>query len=137
MPKTDKRGNARESELPDTVARSSAKARRTFAKAHDSALEEYQSEERAHRVAYSALKHSFERVGDRWVAKTQRGPSDERDKSGGPRPSGASHGGVNAEASKAHLMDVARELDIRGRSAMRKAELVEAIDDANQQASRG
>ncbi|QRY61302.1 ChaB family protein [Gordonia sp. PDNC005] len=124
MPKTDEKGRPRKSELPDTVARSSKKAQRTFAEAHDSALEEYGSEESAHRVAYSALKHSYERVGDRWVAKTKRGPSDERDRSGG------------SDASKKHLLQVACDLDIRGRSTMRKAELVDAIERANRKASR-
>lgn len=136
MPKTDKSGQAIEGELPSTLARSPKKAQRTFAEAHDNALKEYGSEESAHRVAYSALKHSYERVGDRWKAKTKRGPSDERARSGGRRASGTSHGGVNAEATKEHLMKVARDLDIRGRSTMRKAELVEAIERANRKASR-
>ncbi|GAA4742637.1 hypothetical protein GCM10023217_08910 [Gordonia alkaliphila] len=57
-------------------------------------------------------------------------------RSGGRRPSGTSHGGVDAEASKKHLMEVARDLDIRGRSTMRKAELVDAIERANRKASR-
>jgi hypothetical protein len=38
---------------------------------------------------------------------------------------------VDANASKEHLMEVARRLDIRGRSSMNKAELVEAIRKAN------
>ena len=136
MPKTDKKGRPRRSELPDTVARSSAKAQRTFAEAHYSALKEYDSEESAHRVAYAALKHSYERVGDRWVAKSSRGPSDQRDKSGGPNASGKSHSGVNAEATKDHLLHVARDLDIRGRSTMRKGELIDAIEDANAHSAR-
>jgi cation transport regulator ChaB len=78
MPKTTKKGTAKQSELPDTLKRSSGKAQRTFAKAHDSAVEEYGEGERAHRVAYSALKHSFEKKGDRWVAKDEKGPSDPR-----------------------------------------------------------
>ncbi|WP_353108018.1 ChaB family protein [Gordonia sp. (in: high G+C Gram-positive bacteria)] len=136
MPKTDEKGRPRKTELPDTVARSPKKAQRTFAEARDSALEEYGSEESAHRVAYRALKHSYERVGDRWVAKKKRGPSDERDQSGGPDASEESNGGVDAEASKKHLMQVARDLDIRGRSTMRKAQLVDAIERANRKASR-
>ncbi|MGO3325881.1 ChaB family protein [Gordonia sp. (in: high G+C Gram-positive bacteria)] len=136
MPKTDKHGSPRRSELPDTVARSSVKAQHTFAEAHDSAMKEYDSEESAHRVAYAALKHSFERVGDKWVAKSSRGPSDERDKSGGPNASGKSHSGVDAESTKAHLVEIARELDIRGRSSMRKAQLVEAVEDANARSAR-
>jgi cation transport regulator ChaB len=73
MPKTTSSGKAKQSELPSTLKRSSAKAQRTFAKAHDSAVEQYGEGERAHRVAYSALKHSFERKGDRWVPKKRKG----------------------------------------------------------------
>lgn len=80
MPKTTSKGKAKQSELPSTLQRSSAKAQRTWAKAHDSAAEEYGDGERAHRVAYSALKHSFEKKGDRWVAKDSKGPSDPRKK---------------------------------------------------------
>jgi cation transport regulator ChaB len=69
MPKTTKQGKAKRSELPDTIKRSDAKAQRTFAKAHDSAAEEYGEGERAHRVAYAALKHTHEKVGDHWEPK--------------------------------------------------------------------
>ncbi|GAB20321.1 hypothetical protein GOEFS_110_00500 [Gordonia effusa NBRC 100432] len=131
MPKTTQSGAAKKSELPSTIARSPKKAQRTYAKAYDSAIEEYQDEERAHRVAYSALKHSFEKVGDRWEAKDHKGPSDERARSGGPNPSGSSAEGVDAEATKEHLYGVARKLDIRGRSRMTKAQLVSAIKAAN------
>jgi cation transport regulator ChaB len=59
MPKTTKSGQAKKSELPSTLRRSSAKAQRTFAKTHDSAAQQYGEGERAHRVAYDALKHSY------------------------------------------------------------------------------
>jgi len=131
MPKTTKGGKPKQSELPSTLQRSNAKAQRTFAKTHDSAAEEYGSEERAHRVAYSALKHSFEKVGDHWEPKSQKGPSDERAKGGGPRNTGRSAEGVDANASKTHLLDVARRLDVRGRSTMSKSELVDAIKKEN------
>ena len=71
MPKTNRRGEPRTSELPGTLRRSPRKAQETFAKAHDSALAEYGDEERAHRVAYSALKHSFQKVGDHWEEKAR------------------------------------------------------------------
>src|SRR5947199_10155268 len=63
-------------DLPATIKRSPAKAPRTYAKVFDNAHGQYRSEERAHRTAMDALKHSFEKVGDRWVPKKQKGPSD-------------------------------------------------------------
>jgi cation transport regulator ChaB len=114
-------------DLPGTVQRSPAKARRTFAKALDSAHEQYGSEERAHRTAYAALKHSFEKVGDHWEPKERKGPSDPRAK-GGRRSGGRTAGGVDVEGhTKAELYDRARSLGVRGRSSMNKHELGEAI----------
>jgi cation transport regulator ChaB len=135
MPKTTKSGKAKKDELPSTLKRSPAKAQRTFAKAHDSAAEEYGEGERAHRVAYSALKHSYEKVGDHWEAKDSKGPSDEKAE-GGRGSKGETKGGVDANASKAHLYDIAKRLDISGRSTMDKDELVDAIQKANDTASR-
>lgn len=131
MPKTAKSGKPKKSELPSTLLKSGKKAQRTFTKTYDSAMDQYQSSKRAHRVAFDALKHSFERVGDRWEAKGKRGPSDERAKSGGPNAKGKSASGVDANASKKHLLNVARRLDIKGRSTMRKSELVTAIKKEN------
>ena len=71
MPKTTTRGTAKKSELPSTLQKSPAKAQRTFAKAHDAAVKQYGEGERAHRVAYDALKHSFEKVGDHWEPKAK------------------------------------------------------------------
>lgn len=88
MPKTTKGGSARKSELPSTLKKSDAKAQRTFAKAHDAAAKEYGEGQRAHRVAYSALKHSYEKVGDHWEPKSKKGPSDRRARSGGPNAKG-------------------------------------------------
>lgn len=135
MPKTTKDGKAKQSELPSTLKKSEPKAQRTFAKAHDSAADEYGEGERAHRVAYSALKHSYEKVGDHWEAKDEKGPSDQRAKSGGPNAKGESAEGVDANASKKHLVEVARRLDISGRSSMSKDELVSAIKKANRRES--
>jgi cation transport regulator ChaB len=131
MPMTTKGGTARKSELPSTLQKSPAKAQRTFAKAHDAAVKEYGEGERAHRVAFDALKHSFEKVGDHWEPKPQKGPSDSRARSGGPNPKGKPAEGVDANASKKHLVEVARRLDISGRSTMSKGELVSAIKKAN------
>jgi hypothetical protein len=121
MPKTTKRGHAKKSELPSTL--------------HDAAAEQYGEGEPAYRVAFSALKHSFEKVGDHWEPKAEKGPSDERDLSGGPNASGESAEGVDTNATKKHLMDIARRLDVPGRSTMNKDDLVAAIMKANRRIS--
>ena len=121
-------------ELPSTVARSSEKAQRTWIKAHDSAVESYGEGERAHRTAFSALKHAFEKVGDHWEAKEEMGPSDPQAERGTPAEGGTA-GGVDANASKEHLYDIAKRLEIEGRSQMTKDELVDAIAKANDRAT--
>ena len=125
-------------EMPSTLQRSPKKAQRTWAKAHDSAVETYGEGERAHRTAFAALKHSFEKVGDHWEAKSKKGPSDKQAARSGTsaRKGGRTAGGVDANATKAHLMDIARRLDITGRSRMKKDQLVEAIKKANARATR-
>ncbi len=125
--------------LPSTLERSPAKAQETYIHTLESAEETHGDGEAAHRIALSALKHSFEKVGDHWEAKDHRGPSDaQAAKSGAAarRGSGrATAGGVDANATKSHLMDLARKLDVSGRSKMTKDELVEAIDKANRRES--
>jgi cation transport regulator ChaB len=135
VPKTTKSGKPKQEELPGTLKRSGAKAQRTFAKAHDSAAEEYGEGERAHRVAFAALKHTHEKVGDHWERKDHKGPSDAK-AAGGRDTKAETKGGVDANASKAHLYDIAKRLDIRGRSTMDKDELVDAIGKANDRESR-
>ncbi|MBN1092289.1 ChaB family protein [Blastococcus sp. TML/M2B] len=132
MPKTTTKGDAKKSELPSTLQRSPKKAQRTFAKAHDSAVDEYGDERRANQVAWAAVKHSFEKVGDRWAPKEggKKGPSDEQAK-GGRNTRKATKGGVDANATKDHLKAIAKKLDISGRSTMKKKELVDAIQKAS------
>jgi cation transport regulator ChaB len=124
-------------ELPSTLQRSPEKAQETWSKTHDSAVETYGEGERAHRTAFSSLKHSFEKVGDHWEEKDQKGPSDAQAARSTPssRDSRPTAGGVDANASKAHLMEIAKRLDVRGRSTMTKDELVEAIGKANNRES--
>ena len=138
MPKTTRSGTPKRDEIPSTLQRSDDKAQRTFAKTYDSAAETYGPGERAARTAFAAVKHSFEKVGDHWEAKESKGPSDPQAErsAGDARPDGETAGGVDANASKSHLMDIARRLDIRGRSRMRKAELVAAIQKANERETR-
>lgn len=121
-------------ELPSTLERSPKKAQETWIKAHDSAVETYGEGERAHRVAFAALKHSFEKVGDHWEPKAQRGPSDKQAARRTAEP-GPTEEGVNANASKEHLYQTATRLGITGRSRMTKDELVDAIKKANRKAT--
>ncbi|MFJ6074531.1 ChaB family protein [Streptomyces sp. NPDC093065] len=124
-------------ELPSTLERSPQEARRTWIKAHDSAVEEYGEGERAHRVAYGALKHKYEKVGDHWERKEggRKGPSDPQ--SARPRGRGGRSGeGVDEKASKEHLYGVARRLGVEGRSKMSKADLLAAIRKANRSRTR-
>jgi cation transport regulator ChaB len=129
MPKTTSSGKAKQEELPAPLRRSGAKAQRTFAKAHDSAVETYGEGERAHRVAYSALKHTHEKVGDHWEPQESKGPSDPRAKNPRARANeGETFGGVDAEGhTKQELYERARDLGIEGRSHMSKQDLARAI----------
>ena len=131
MPKMASRDRVRRSELPSTLQRSSRKAQRTFAKAHDAAVEQYGEGERAHRTAMSALKHTHEKRGDRWVAKDESGPSDPRSKKTTAqkrRGVGETFGGVDVEQNTRHeLYERARRLGVEGRSKMSKRELARAI----------
>jgi hypothetical protein len=122
--------------MPGTVRRSSKKAQRTWAKTYDSATEQYGHGRRANQTAMASLKHSFHKVGDHWEPKDGKGPSDRQAARGaGQRPTKTA-GGVDANASKQKLMDVAKRLDISGRSRMNKSELVDAIQQANRRATQ-
>src|ERR671932_1613089 len=131
MPKMTKGGDVKKSELPETLKKSPAKAQRTFAKTHDAAADQYGEGERAHRTAYAALKHSFEKVGDHWEPKDEPGPSDPRaTKSTAQkrRGVGETFGGVDYYGNtKRELYDRARRLGVPGRSKMDKKELARAI----------
>ncbi|MEZ0074808.1 ChaB family protein [Planotetraspora sp. GP83] len=121
-------------ELPSTLERSPKEAQETWIKAHDSAVKTYGEGERAHRTAFAALKHSFEKVGDHWEKKARRGPSDKQAEKSTPK-AGETAEGVNANASKQHLYETAARLGVTGRSRMTKEELVDAIKKANRRAT--
>lgn len=125
-------------EMPSTIKRSSKQAQDLWATVHDNAVEQYGEGERAHRTAFAALKHSYEKVGDHWEAKDEKGPSDAQAARSGARArqGEGTAGGVDANASKSHLYDIAKRLDVEGRSRMTKEELVEAIGRANDRESR-
>jgi cation transport regulator ChaB len=138
MPKTTKSGDAKQDEIPSTLQRSDEKAQRTWAKAHDSAVETYDGDEqRANRVAWAAVKHTHEKVGDHWAQKPggRKGPSDPQAE-GGRDTHRETKGGVDANASKSHLYGLAREAGIPGRSSMSKEDLVDTLQKANDEATR-
>ncbi len=119
-------------ELPATLKRSPQHAQDIWSETHDSAVGTYGEGERAHRTAFSALKHQYEKIGDHWEKKDEKGPSDE----GATSRDGGTAGGVYATATKKHLLEVATRLEVRGRTRMTKNELVEAIQKANARESR-
>jgi cation transport regulator ChaB len=116
-------------ELPETLKRSPKRAVEVWSKAHDSAVDTYGEGERAHRTAFSALKHEFEKVGDHWEPKDGEGPSNPRAKHPEARKGkGKTYGGVDIEGNtKEELYERAKKLDVRGRSKMTKEELAEAL----------
>ena len=119
------------SKLPSTLQRSPKKAQETYDKVLQSAEREYGDGERAHRTAFAALKHSFEKRGDHWEPKRQKGPSDPRSTKSTPEKiqgKGETFGGVDYYGhTRDELYERARELDVKGRSTMNKRELARAI----------
>jgi hypothetical protein len=135
MSRFTKDGKVRTETLPSTLQRSDEKAQDTFAATLDAAEEQYGDGERARRTAFASLKHGFEKVGDHWEPKEQKGPSDQQ-AAGGGAEARSTAGGVDANASKKHLYDLAKELDVPGRSRMSKDELVVALQKANERVTR-
>ena len=123
-------------DLPGTLKRSPAKAQRTYAETLESAEETYDGDQaRAHRTAWSAVKHSFAKVGDHWEEKDEKGPSDEQAARGGAearRGRRATHGGIDVlSSSKQELYERARRAGVPGRSKMTKEQLADALARRN------
>jgi cation transport regulator ChaB len=122
---------AKKEDLPGTLERSPKKVRDTYEKTLDSAHEQYDSEQRAHRTAWSAVKHIAEKQGDHWELKDEPGPSDPQSAQSGRQARDKpkqTYGGVDVEGNtKDELYERAKKLDIEGRSDMTKEELAEAI----------
>jgi cation transport regulator ChaB len=121
---------AKKEDLPSTLERSPRKVQRTYEETLDSAHEQYDSEERAHRTAWAAVKHVAEKKGDHWEPKEEYGPSDPQAAKGGRAARegrSETYGGVDAGKTKAELLKDARDADIPGRSKMDKTELVDAL----------
>jgi hypothetical protein len=125
-------------DVPSTIARSGDKAVRTYKKTLESAEESYGDGERAHRAAFSALKHTHEKVGDHWEPKEEAGPSDQQAERSGPESRDSDQPtaqGVDANASKKHLVEVARKVGIEHPERSTKKDLVDAIRRANARAT--
>ncbi len=119
-------------DLPGTLKRSPAKAQRTYAETLESAEETYDGDQaRAHRTAWSSVKHSFAKVGDHWEEKDEKGPSDAQAARGGAEARDspeATHGGIDvAGSSKRELYERARSAGVPGRSKMTKEQLADAL----------
>ncbi len=120
---------ARKEDIPSTLERSPKKVRDTYEETLASAHEQYDSEQRAHRTAWSSVKHVAEKKGDHWELKDEMGPSDaQAEKTGAEaRRGGPTAGGVNANKTKDELMADARDAGIEGRSKLNKDELVDEL----------
>ncbi|MET4901313.1 Rho termination factor N-terminal domain-containing protein [Paenarthrobacter sp. CC6] len=112
--------------------------------ARSSTDEERDSQDRQHRDAQRPSVDAcrevpsmlgYEKVGDHWEPKEERGPSDAHAEGGVDSPMPTA-GGVDANASKGHLYQLAQQLGINGRSKMSKDELVQALQKANDAATR-
>ena len=118
-------------DLPSTLQRSPEKVQRTYEKTLDSAEDTYDGdEERAHRAAWSSVKHVAEKKGDHWELKDEKGPSDPQAAKGGKAArdgGGKTYGGIDASKSKQELYEDAKRAGIEGRSKMSKDELAEAL----------
>ena len=123
---------SRKEDLPGTLERSPKKVQRTYEKALDSAHDTYEGdEERAHRTAWSAVKHVAKKTGDHWELKDEKGPSDPQAAQGGKQAREhpkETAGGIDVHgSSKSELYERAKELKIEGRSKMDKGELADAV----------
>ena len=136
MPEKGKNGEF--APLPSTLERSPKKAQDTYEETLESAEQTYHGDEQAaHRVAWAAVKHSFEKVGDHWEEKDHKGPSDPRAEQGGPEASGPTYGGVDVEGkTKDELLAEARNLGAHVTTKMTKSEIAEAIERENRREDR-
>ena len=129
---------SKKGDLPGTIERSPKKVQDTYEKTLDSAHEQYDSEERAHRTAFASVKHVAEKKGDHWELKGEQGPSDPQAEQSGraaredPK---RTYGGVDANKSRDELYEDARAAGIEGRSDMTKDELAEALQKHSERAS--
>jgi hypothetical protein len=118
--------------LPSTLEKSPKHAQDIFRETLVAAEKEYGVGERASRTAFASLKHSFEKVGDHWEAKDEKGPSEPdtgRDRE--------TFGGVDIVGhTKDELLTQAQRVHANVSASMTKAEIAREIDKRNKSLSR-
>lgn len=124
--------------LPSTLERSPKKAQDTYEETLESAEKTYGGDEQAaHRAAWAAVKHSFEKTGDHWEPKAERGPSDPRAEQHGPGASAPTYGGVDVDGkTEDQLRAQAHEIGADVTARMTKPEIADAIEKANKREDR-
>lgn len=83
----------------------------------------------------STLQRSPKKARDTWLATHDSAVEQYGEGERAHCDDGDSAGGVDLNASKAHLYDIARRLGVEGRSTMTKAQLAEAVQRANDRAT--
>jgi cation transport regulator ChaB len=122
---------ANEEALPGTLQRSPKKVQDAYEQTLDSAHEQYDSEQQAHRVAWGSVKNIAEKKGDHWELKDETGPSDSRSMQPHDKKIeglGETYGGIDVEGNtRDELVERARRAGVKGYSSMNKHELGKAL----------
>lgn len=114
-----RRGQSDRTEIPQTILRSDKHAQRLWKKAHDSAVRTYGEGASSHRVAYAALKHEYEKKGDKWIRKDHKGPSDPQ-AARGPTTRRKSTDEPRAPTARGKVARTPREAKRKARQASRE-----------------
>ncbi len=77
MPRTSRYSQRPAGELPGTLKRSPREAQEIFTSALADAAQVHGSGDQAVRAAYTELKRTFEKRGDRWIPKQASAPDDD------------------------------------------------------------
>ncbi|MDP3794309.1 MAG: ChaB family protein [bacterium] len=114
MPTTAKAKKKADATIPLTVSASSVQAQKLWEKTHDSATKTYGRGARAYRVAYAALKHSYQKEGGIWTKKKIKGPSNpQAAQRYGSRPKATAGGKVAASETEARKQARAAKREYR------------------------